>query len=259
LSEKLLAAEPGHRRIHFMDELRGFAVLCMVFYHAFFTLAYLYDQQWGLALFNFFMPAEPFFAGLFIFISGISSDLSHSNLKRGLKLLGVALAVTLVTVLFVPTEAIYFGILHFLAVCMILFGLTKSFFNKIPFWWGMAGCVLLYVLTKGISGGYLGFGSGFALQLPSVLYTTDWLVPLGIYDRWFTSSDYFPLLPWAFVFLAGTFFGRFAAAEKFPKFTYKSHMPPLSFMGRHALIIYIVHQPVITGVAWLVDFIIHHI
>ncbi len=252
-------SEPSHRRIHFMDELRGFAVLCMVFYHAFFTLAYLYNQQWGLVLLNFFMPAEPFFAGLFIFISGISSDLSRSNLKRGLKLLGVALAVTLVTVLFVRDEAIYFGILHFLAVCMILFGLTKSFFNKIPFWWGIAGCVLLYILTRGISGGYFGFGNALALHLPGVLYTTDWLAPLGMYSSTFASSDYFPLLPWMFVFLAGTFFGRFAAAEKFPRFTYQSHVPPLSFMGRHALIIYIVHQPVIYGVVWGIDFLIHHL
>jgi uncharacterized membrane protein len=84
-------------------------------------------------------------------------------------------------------------------------------------------------------------------------------MPLGIYTSSFTSSDYFPLLPWAFIFLVGTFFGRFAAAEKFPKFTYQSHIPPLSFMGRHALIIYIVHQPIIAGVAWLVDYLIHHV
>jgi uncharacterized membrane protein len=123
----------------------------------------------------------------------------------------------------------------------------------------MAGCVLLYILTRGISSGYLGFGGGLALHLPNVLYTTNWLAPLGIYSSTFSSSDYFPLFPWLFVFLAGTFLGRFAAAEKFPQFTYKSHIPPLSFMGRHALIIYIVHQPIIFGIAWVIDFLIHHI
>ena len=87
------------RRIYLMDELRGFAVFCMVFYHGFYTLAYLYNLKAGMILLNFFMPAEPYFAGMFMLIAGISSDLSHSNLKRGAKLLGVALVVTLATCL----------------------------------------------------------------------------------------------------------------------------------------------------------------
>ena len=66
-----------------MDEIRGFAVLCMIFYHGFYSLAYLFQLDWGMALLRFFMPAEPFFAGAFILISGISSNLSHSNLLRG--------------------------------------------------------------------------------------------------------------------------------------------------------------------------------
>lgn len=253
------ATRSGRCRIYFMDEMRGFAVLCMIFYHAFFTFAYLYNQNWGKVLLNFFMPAEPIFAGLFILISGISSDLSRSNLKRGLKLLMVALAVTLVTVIVVPNEAIYFGILHFLSVCMILFGMTKLFFSKIPFWFGIVCCGLLYFLTMGISNGYIGFGHKVVLILPAKLYTVNWLAPLGIYSGSFSSADYFPLFPWMFVFLAGTFLGRFAAAGKFPKFTYRSHLPSLSFMGRHALIIYIVHQPIIYGVAWLLALIVHHI
>ena len=73
-------------RIHFLDELRGIAVFCMVFYHAFYTIGYFFNWGWGLWLLNFFMPAEPFFAALFIFISGIASNLSHSNIERGSKL-----------------------------------------------------------------------------------------------------------------------------------------------------------------------------
>ena len=65
------------KRIHLMDELRGFAVFCMVFYHGFYTLAFLMGQSWGEWLYRFFMPAEPWFAGLFIFIAGISSNLTH--------------------------------------------------------------------------------------------------------------------------------------------------------------------------------------
>ena len=49
------------KRIHLMDELRGFAVFCMVFYHGFYTLAFLMNQSWGEWLYRFFMPAEPWF------------------------------------------------------------------------------------------------------------------------------------------------------------------------------------------------------
>ena len=111
----VLRAAPPKARIHMMDELRGFAVLCMVFYHAFYSAAYLLGWQWGKVLLSFFMPAEPYFAGLFILISGISSQLSHSNLIRGLKLLAVAVCVTLVTGFFLPDQIIRFGILHLLS------------------------------------------------------------------------------------------------------------------------------------------------
>ena len=87
-------------RIHLMDEIRGLCVLLMIFYHAFYTMSMLFHWELGTKLLVFFSPAEPFFAGLFILISGISSQLSHSNLIRGLKLLGVALALVIALALF---------------------------------------------------------------------------------------------------------------------------------------------------------------
>jgi Predicted membrane protein len=245
---------PARRRINSMDELRGFAVFCMVFYHGFYTLAYLYNIQAGMVLLRFFMPAEPWFAGLFILISGVSSDLSHSNLNRGLKLLAVAVGVSVVTAFAVPDELITFGILHFLAVCMILYGLVKPFSDRFRFSWiAVAVCVLLYVLTMHISQGYLGFSPRLGVFLPDSLYRTNWLAPLGIFNEDFRSADYFPLLPWAFVFAAGTILGKLAAQGKFPEFLYPSRVPFFSWLGRHALVIYVVHQPVIYGVCWLVS------
>ena len=240
------------KRIHLLDEIRGFAVLCMIFYHGFYSLAFLFRLDWGMALLRFFMPAEPFFAGLFIFISGISSNLSHSNLLRGVKLLGIALLVSLVTFLAVPSQVIVFGILHFLSICMILFGLLRPLQEKIPLIPGIVGSVLLYLCTMQISSGVLAFG----ISLPDMLYQTNWLAPLGFHNAAFFSSDYFPLLPWAFVFSAGTFAGRWAAQGKFPQWMYPSRIRPLSWMGRHALILYIVHQPVIVGVCTVVEWVI---
>lgn len=252
------------KRIHLMDELRGFAVFCMVFYHGFYTLAFLMGQSWGEWLYRFFMPAEPWFAGLFIFIAGISSNLTHSNLVRGAKLLGVALLVTLATAIAVPDELIVFGILHFLSVCMIAFGLLQLLRRRLgrteepPFrLWPVVVCAVLFIVTRYLASGYLQIPFVLRVTLPSGWYQA-WLAPLGLPGPGFSSADYFPLLPWCFVFAAGTVVGRLAKAGKFPAWTYPSRVPFFSFLGRHALLIYVLHQPVIYGAALLVQAIVSH-
>ncbi len=250
-------APAGPQRIHMMDELRGFAVLCMVFYHAFYTMAMLFDFELGKTLLYFFMPAEPYFAGLFILIAGVSSQLSHSNTVRGLKLLGVALLVTLVTVLFLPDSRIVFGILHMLSLSMILFGLLKPAFDQIPTWLGLLLSALLFLFTMEIGGGFLGLPGLAGWRLPEAWFSLPFLFPFGIRTEDFFSADYFPLFPWIFVYLFGTFLGRFAREGKFPRFLYPSRVPPLSFLGKHALAIYIFHQPVIYGIMWVVSLLIY--
>lgn len=243
--------EKTTKRVILMDELRGFAVLCMVFYHAFYTFTFLIGWDFCRGLLQFFTPAEPWFAGMFIFLSGIAGNLTRSNLKRGLRLLVVAIGVSAVTFFAVPDEAIYFGILHFLSVSMILTGLCKRWLDKIPIWIGMAGCAGGFLFTMGIEHGYLGVASQPLVWLPQTWYTQNWLMPFGIYNSSFFSSDYFPLFPWIFVFLGGLFFGRYAVQGKFPAWTYRSRVRPLAFLGRHALIVYIIHQPVIYGIGLL--------
>ncbi|MVB10935.1 hypothetical protein CAFE_16360 [Caprobacter fermentans] len=247
-----ITAPNGRGRIHLMDELRGFAVFCMVFYHGFYTFGYLFGNNIGVYFFNFFMPAEPFFAGMFLFISGIASYLTHSNLRRGTKLLAVALGVTLVTRIFVPEDVITFGVLHFLAVCMILFGFLKPYADRFRFSWiAVIACFALYFLTRGVPRGFLGCGPGFGIPLPGGLYTFAWLAPLGFPGPGFKSSDYFPVLPWIFVFAAGTFVGKLAKAGRFPEIAYRPQVPILSWFGRHALVLYLFHQPVIYGLCLL--------
>ena len=59
----------GKKRIYLLDELRGLAVFCMVFYHAFYSMSEFFNIAVGTKLLDFFTPAEPFFAALFIVIS----------------------------------------------------------------------------------------------------------------------------------------------------------------------------------------------
>ena len=137
--QKQKSKKSGGKRICLLDELRGFAVFCMVFYHAFYTVGMLFGWKWGTDLMGFFSPAEPFFAGLFIFISGICSNLSHSNVDRGAKLFFIAFIVTAVTFFSVGSEnAIRFGILHMLSICMMFFGVCAPLLKFIPLWIGFA-------------------------------------------------------------------------------------------------------------------------
>lgn len=238
-----------NNRIHLLDELRGFAIFCMVFHHAFFDVGYLLGLDWGYAAFDFFKYVQPFFWVVFIVTSGVCTNLSRSSTKRGLLLLGISLCMTFVTAVIMPMvgfdgEQIYFGVLHCLACCMILAGLCKKLTDKIPIQVGMVVSLALFALTYQVQEGWLGLGA-FGVAIPEGLKNLGFLFPFGIIDNQFFSADYFPLLPWLFVFFFGVFLGRLGKKEGFPSFTYKSHSRFLQFMGRNSLWVYVAHQPVL--------------
>jgi uncharacterized membrane protein len=182
--------------------------------------------------------AQYFFAGLFVVLSGISSTMSRSNRRRGLKLLALALAVTAVTWVFEPSSAVLFGILHCLAVSILLYGL--AFERKGPAACAAWGAVIL----------------GLATLLPTMrqaaAMSSDWLLPLGIYGASFASYDYFPLLPWFGVFLAGAALGKRIYAPGRSLIPRPPGETFINIAGRHSLLIYLVHQPVIMAVLYLV-------
>lgn len=246
------------KRIYLLDELRGLAVFCMVFYHAFYSMSEFFGFEIGTKLLDFFTPAEPFFAALFIVISGISSRLSHDNTKRGVRLLCIALALTVVTAVIMPMmnfegAEIYFGILHLLSLSMLIFSALRAGLDKINPIVGFVLCIVIYILTYGVSAGFVGIAGLKTFALPAALYKTNYFMPLGFFNSSFHSADYFPLLPHLFMFLAGTFIGIYAANGRFPTFTYRRRSKALCFLGRHALVIYIAHQPVIFGILWVVE------
>lgn len=246
------------KRIHLMDEIRGFDVLLMVAFHWFYVLGYLLEVPLGVTLFNFFRPAEPFFAGLFIVICGISCHLSRSNLKRGLLLAGVAVGLSAVMYLFMPEQMIWFGILHFLALAILVFVPLRRLVERIPPAAGIAVCLVLALLTWNLIGNTCRIGPGGALAapLPDWMKAQVWLYPLGLGRGPGDAADYFPFFPWIFIFFIGCFIGVWAKAGSFPDFAYRRRVPFLSFVGRHALPIYLVHQPVFygigMGVKWLI-------
>lgn len=240
------------RRVHLLDELRGFAIICMVFYHAMYDLVVLFRIDFPL----FTSPImqdflQPLFAGLFILISGAVGHYSRSNIKRGLICFGFGLILTLATYFVMPRAFIAFGILHFLGIAMMLFPLLEKLAQKIPPIAGIAAGLLLFWLFCGIPQGQIGLAPLFSVQLPRELYTTPFFFWLGFPGPGFFSSDYFPLLPWIFVFFSGVCFGRLLKDRRCPEWFYKPHIRPLAFIGRHTVWVYLLHQPVCYGLMLL--------
>lgn len=234
-------------RIHILDELRGLCVVLMVIYHALYTLAASFLSPLALALYTFFYPVEPFFAGIFLVLCGFSCRLSHNNVRRGLLLAAIAVGMTVVLSIVMPSQIIWFGVLHCLSVCILLFAVTKPLLDRIPPLIGAIASAVLFAASWTVptmhGGRFLG------IQLPAALLECDVLMPLGFGTVF--SADYFPLIPWLFLFLSGTFLGRWH--DRLPAWCYRRRVPPLSWLGRHSLWIYLVHQPLIFGAAWIIS------
>lgn len=239
-------------RIILLDEVRGFAVICMVIYHALYTLGYVFEYTGAVTLLEFFMPLEPIFAAAFIYISGICTKLSRSNLRRGAILLVIALGVNLFTAVFIPSFVIAFGVLNLLSVCMIFYGLFGKALKKLNPILGFGISLAIFSLTWGITDGFVGFFSVPLIRLPKSIYSAGVLFPFGFKYPGFYSSDYFPIFPWFFAFTAGAFSAEYFSKFAMPKGLCKSRVPFFASAGRHALIIYIAHQPIIFILAYII-------
>lgn len=227
------------KRIWELDAARGLCILGMVAVHLVYDLSELYGpvSQAYPAEFRFVMD----WGGvIFVVISGICVTFSRNSLKRGLIVFSCGMLVTAVTLGmafmgFSADVVIYFGVLHCLGACMALWQGVKDLPRQ--------GLTLL--------------GIGFAaigLWLQGEVWSFPWLIPLGFVTSTFASADYFPLLPYFGFFLLGAALGKTIYKEK------KTLLPgvnsralPLRFLrfcGRHSLLIYLLHQPVIAVLLW---------
>ncbi len=238
-------------RYRTLDELRGAAIIFMVIYHALYLLSSVFESAAGRKIFTLAHPVQPFIAGTFILICGICCQLSRSNWKRGLRLLGAALLVSLCTwamKLVGMDEVITFGVLHFLAVAVLLFALSQILWIKLSLKPALLlFIVFLFLFAASVLPLYkrdMGFGFiSTVLRFPK----TDFfpLFALGFPSSTLSSADYFPLIPWLFLFFAGAALGAYARQGRFPVCFTKSRVPALQWLGRHSLLIYLLHQPVL--------------
>lgn len=243
-----VASQPNKGRVRILDVLRGFSLLSMIAFHTTYDLLVFFgwDIPW-----YYEWPGrlwQQSICWVFILVSGASLHYGRNTLRRGLTVLICAMGLTLVTVVATPGQAIWFGVLHFMGSAMLLVGLLRPVLQRLPEVVGLVASFALFLLLYGLPRGYLGIGPLQLVQLPYGLYAFDWLAPLGFPGPGFVSADYFPLLPWLLLYLTG-WFGWALLKDRAPRGVPGKN--PLEWMGRHSLLIYMLHQPVIFGVLWL--------
>jgi len=244
-----------NQRFWEIDSLRGIAIIMMVTFHLIFDLyffgIYNFDVHSG-----FLWWFARLTASIFIFLVGVSLSLSYSRtilkgnygaqrslffkyLRRGLRIFGYGLIITAATWIFIGNGFIIFGILHLIGIAIILEYpfLKRKYINLI------LGVIFI------AAGVYL---MSFTFDFYGLLW-------LGFTPNNFYTLDYFPLLPWLGVVSLGIFFGNtiyenYTRHFKLPDFSKYLPVKVLGFLGRHSLLIYLIHQPIILFILYILGY-----
>jgi uncharacterized membrane protein len=184
----------------------------------------------------------------FILLSGFCFSLGRKPLKRGLTVFAGGALVSVVTCIAMPDSRILFGVLTCLGSCMILLALIEKWVKKIPNAAGLIGSFAAFAVLRNVSGGSLGFENWVICQLPEGLYRNYFTAYLGFPQRGFYSTDYFPLIPWFFLFLTGFFLFRILDSKNLNgRLFSRGQIPVLNWLGRNSLLVYLLHQPILYG------------
>ncbi len=240
-----------HKRIALLDEVRGLCLLLMVAYHAAYDWVYIAGRDFPLFHHPIFEVLQPLFAGVFILISGVCCNLSKSNLRRGAQALGLGVVLSVITWAVSPQQMVVFGILHLLGSCMLIYALLSPVLKKIPPLCGGVVFLVLFGLTFGLPRGWMGI-TPLNIDIPAGWYSLPLGFVVGLPSPDFRSSDYFPLLPWGLLFLTGGSLGRLLTSGADISPLRRVRVPILGWIGRHSLAVYLLHQPLLYGVAMLI-------
>ncbi|MCM1127232.1 MAG: DUF1624 domain-containing protein [Lachnospiraceae bacterium] len=237
------------RRYGLLDSFRGLVLISMILYHGSWDLVYLFHQNWTWYQGTGAYIWQQSICWSFILLSGFCWSLGHRPLKRGLTVFGAGAVVSAVTLIFMPEERVVFGVLTMTGSCMLLLVPLHNLLKKVPQGAGMAFSALMFVLLRNVNDGFLGFEKWNIRKLPETLYRNYFTTFLGFPMEGFYSTDYFSLLPWFFLFLSGYFIYRMMEQnKKFMDNYFIAKWEPLAFLGRHSLLIYMLHQPFVYGV-----------
>ncbi|MBR2688550.1 MAG: DUF1624 domain-containing protein [Aquamicrobium sp.] len=232
------------RRITLIDALRGIALLAMASYHFTWDLEFFGYASPGLTAHGPWKLYARCIASSFLFLVGVSLVLAHGDRirwqgfwKRFAMVVAAAAAISLATYLATPGGFIFFGILHQIALASVL-GLL---FLRVP--------ALLTLVAAA-----LVIAAPFYLRSP--VFDHPALLWVGLSSADPRSNDYVPLFPWFGAVLIGIGLAKIARAaglfERLANVSLGQTLEyPLTFIGRHSLAFYLIHQPVLIGCVWL--------
>lgn len=237
---------PGAPRLDALDALRTGAMLWMTLYHLCYDL-----NHFGFA--RFAMLSDPYWTlqrtgivSLFLFCAGLGQGLAVADgqgwprfWRRWTQVAGCALLVSLASWWMFPASYIHFGVLHGLAIMLVVVRLTAR--------WGAAlwGLGALAITLPPLAGAWLAQPEQAALA--EALNTRLWN-GLGLVTRKPHTEDYVPLLPWMGV----VWWGAAVAAlpglrRRLQRWSAHPGLRRLAGPGRWSLSYYMLHQPVLMG------------
>lgn len=243
-------SEPGEKsapagRYAVLDGLRGLALVNMVLYHTVWDLVYIFGFDWGWYQSKAAYIWQQAICWTFIFLSGFCLPFSRRGIKRGLTVFLAGAVVSAVTLVCMPENRILFGVLTLIGSCMMLVSLAAPVLRRCNPAVGLCVSFAVFLATGTVAQGYVGFGAWHLLELPEAWYS-GWLTTfLGFPMKGFFSTDYFALLPWLFLFLSGYFLHAIADGRGWLACLKKGWVRPLEWIGRHSLIVYMLHQPLV--------------
>ena len=238
-------------RLAGLDTIRGITLLSMMFYHTCWDLVFLFGKK---------IPGYSGFGGYvwqqsicwtFILLAGFCWSLGSHHLKRGLIVFGSGILITFVTLLVMPESRVIFGVLTLIGSCMLLLIPMEKLLLKLRAEIGLVGSFLLFLLFRNVNTGYLGSGNWNILKLPDGFYENLFTTYLGFPQKGFFSADYFSLLPWFFLFLTGFYLYQLVQKNHMMEKLFSWRVPGFDVIGRHSLLIYLLHQPVVFGISWM--------
>jgi uncharacterized membrane protein len=229
------------RRLEVVDVARGVAIVLMFAYHLCFDLNYFGYIKVDFHASPFWLNARSFIVMLFLLVMGMSLFLAHAEgirwsavRRRTMQLVLAAAVVTAGSYLLFPHSYIFFGVLHFIALASLL-ALPFVRFRRLALFTG------LWFLWLGIN-------------VSHSLFDQPLLNWVGLMTHKPITEDYVPLLPWMGVVLLGIYLGSLLPRFNGPLVLWRSdHKIPvvLSWAGRHSLLLYLLHQPVLLTLIYL--------
>lgn len=228
-------------RIQLIDAARGLALIAMALFHS----------AWDLSLFGYMEASSlqcgwTFFArciaSSFLFLVGMSIILSGGFagkrfLKRWLQVVVSATIITVATFFAIAENFIFFGILHMIAVSMIL----GSIIITAPWY--------LFIMAAA----FVFFAGD---HVTTELFDAPWATFIGLSSNRVNSVDFVPIFPWFSAVLMGMATAKLILitelTERLENFSIQM-LEPFARLGRFSLIFYLVHQPILIALLYFVS------